>query len=153
MRYENGNTDAEYLQSSCLLLDSNALNMIWDKFLFLAKRQLIVVGKTRVNMNEHDLGQVEDKSAHSNWTQPCRAQKGALFAPQWVVVHTMCMGYGKMRRWVVTLRPTLEYIFAHIVAPQQLLDFAQFAHIGGIQHRLLFLLAGRRCRCRCGSRG
>lgn len=80
-------------------------------------------------------------------------KKGALFAPQWVLVHTMCMGYGKMRRWVVTLRPTLEYIFAHIVAPQQLLDFAQFAHIGGIQHRLLFLLAGRRCRCRCGSRG
>jgi len=55
--------------------------MIWDKFLFLAKRQLIVVGKTRVNMNEHDLGQVEDKSAHSNWTQPCRAQKGRAFCP------------------------------------------------------------------------
>lgn len=38
------------------------------------------------------------------------------------------------------MRPTLEYIFAHIIAPKELFYLAQFAHISGIQLRLLLLL-------------
>lgn len=47
--------------------------------------------------------------------------------------------------WVVqqrelTLRPTLEYIFAHTVAPQQLLNLAQLTHVALVEELMLLLL-------------